>query len=168
MMFDAELTAGASRLLEQCRAGNLRLSTVESCTGGLVAGLLTSIAGSSDVFEAGFVTYSNDAKSRLIGVSAELIRIHGAVSEETARAMAELALSAVPQADIGLSVTGIAGPGGGTPAKPVGLVHVAAARRGRPTIHSELRLGDPGRENIRLRSVRAVMELGSRQALAVP
>ena len=168
MMFNSELSEAASKLLTQCRLKKFRLSTVESCTGGLVSGLLTSVAGSSDVFEAGFTTYSNDAKLRLIGVSAELVRRHGAVSECVARAMAELTLSAVPQSDIALSVTGIAGPGGGSTAKPVGLVHVAAARRGLPTIHRELKLGDIGREAIRLRSVRVAIELGSLQALAAP
>jgi nicotinamide-nucleotide amidase len=168
MMFGVELTAAAVQLLEQCRRRKLRLATAESCTGGLAAGLLTSVAGSSDVFEAGLVTYSNDAKSRLIGVPADLIQKHGAVSEEVALAMAELMLVAVPQSDIALSVTGIAGPGGGSAAKPVGLVHIAAARRGHPAVQRRLQLGDIGRETIRLRSLEVAIELGLLQAAAEP
>jgi len=121
-------------LLELCRRGRIRLATAESCTGGLIIGCLTEIAGSSDVVDRGFVTYSNEAKSELVGVPAMLIALHGAVSEPVARAMAEGAL-ARSMADITVAVTGIAGPGGGSAEKPVGLVHFACAGRGRPTFH---------------------------------
>lgn len=168
MMFGPSLSATAEKLLACCRNRKLRIATAESCTGGLVAGLLTSIPGASDVFDAGFVTYSNGAKSALIGVPVDIIRAHGAVSEATARAMAEGAVASAPNADIGLAVTGIAGPGGGSPEKPVGLVHVAVARSGFSTLHRKLQLGDRGRENIRLRSVSEVLELAVVQASAGP
>ena len=167
MSFDALITAKAAELLDACRQNGLKLATAESCTGGLVAGAITSIAGASDVFEAGFVTYSNDAKTRMIGVSAGLIGTHGAVSEQVACAMCEAILE-VTGADIALAVTGIAGPGGGSAEKPVGLVYVAAARRGYPTRHRKLTLGNPGRDQIRLRSVAEVLKLGHTQAAAVP
>jgi nicotinamide-nucleotide amidase len=128
-LFPAVLVARATALLERCRAQNLTLATAESCTGGLVAGLLTEIAGSSDVVERGFVTYSNRAKHELLGVADALLAAHGAVSEPVARAMAEGALSHAP-VDLAVAVTGIAGPGGGSAEKPVGLVHFAAQRRG--------------------------------------
>jgi nicotinamide-nucleotide amidase len=131
MPFD-DLHERAEALLDRCRRSGLRLALAESCTGGLVAGCLTDIAGSSDVVERGFVTYSNEAKIDLLDVPAELIQEHGAVSEPVARAMAEGALTR-SRADLSLAVTGIAGPGGATPSKPVGLVFVAAARRRRPT-----------------------------------
>lgn len=163
MIFDSSLTAKAAELLDACRVRHLKLATAESCTGGLVAGVITSIAGASDVFEAGFVTYSNSAKTKLVGVPAKLIEAYGAVSEETARAMADGAIQATG-ADIALAVTGIAGPGGGSAEKPVGLVHIAAARRGGPTLHRKLMLGDLGREEIRLRSVAEALALGLAQA----
>jgi nicotinamide-nucleotide amidase len=121
-------------VLDAARAAGLRIATAESCTGGLVIGCLTEIAGSSDVVERGFVTYANEAKSAMLGVAPDLIQQHGAVSEDVARAMAEGALGRAP-ADLAVSITGIAGPGGATPTKPVGLVHLAVARRGRPTRH---------------------------------
>lgn len=123
------LLAGAEALLAQFRARGLKIATAESCTGGLIAATLTAIAGSSDVVERGFVTYSNEAKADLLGVPAELIAAHGAVSEPVARAMA-LGAVALSAADVALSVTGVAGPGGGSAEKPVGLVFVGAARRG--------------------------------------
>jgi nicotinamide-nucleotide amidase len=124
----------ASRLLELCRQRGLKLATAESCTGGLIIGRLTDIAGSSDVVDRGFVTYSNAAKTEMIGVPAALIDRFGAVSEAVARAMAEGALTH-SKADIAIAVTGIAGPGGATSGKPVGLVHFACARRGLETRH---------------------------------
>ena len=124
--FPAALLAQARALLDLCRARGLKLATAESCTGGLVAGLLTEIAGSSDVVERGFVTYSNEAKREMLGVAAATLEAHGAVSEATAREMALGALRA-SRADIAVSVTGVAGPGGGSDAKPVGLVHFACA-----------------------------------------
>ncbi len=125
--------AAAAGLLELCRDRKLMLVTAESCTGGLVAAALTEIAGSSDVVERGFVTYSNEAKRELLGVPQALLDTHGAVSEPVARAMADGALARAPQAALAVAVTGIAGPGGATPGKPVGLVFIAAARRGGET-----------------------------------
>ena len=128
-MFDHEIRESAEHVLELCRRKGLRVVTAESCTGGLIAAALTAIAGSSDVVDRGFVTYSNEAKREMIGVSWDAILGHGAVSEPVARAMAAGAL-ARGNAQIAVSVTGVAGPGGGTPDKPVGLVHFAAERSG--------------------------------------
>jgi nicotinamide-nucleotide amidase len=133
-MRDESFTQGATDVLERCRRRGWRLATAESCTGGLIAGALTEIAGSSDVVEAGFVTYSNAAKHSMLGVPASLIDSVGAVSREVAIAMAEGALAKLPQVALAVAVTGIAGPGGATPGKPVGLVHFALACRGRPTL----------------------------------
>jgi len=119
-------------LLERYRGAGLRLATAESCTGGMIAAALTDIAGSSDVVERGFVTYSNEAKQELLGVPADMLAKHGAVSLQVARAMAEGAL-AHSHADVAVSVTGIAGPGGATPGKPVGLVYFGLARKGAET-----------------------------------
>jgi nicotinamide-nucleotide amidase len=157
-MFSLVLLDEAARLLEACRKAGVRIATAESCTGGLIAALLTEIAGSSDVVERGFVTYSNEAKIECLGIPADLIAAHGAVSEPVARAMAEGAL-AHARADIAVSVTGVAGPGGGSAAKPVGLVHLAAARKGRTTLHQECRFGDIGRDGVRLKSVEAALAL---------
>lgn len=151
-MFAPGLMDLATQLLDEVRAKNLRLVTAESCTGGLLAGLLTEIPGSSDVVERGFVTYSNQAKQDLLGVPADLIREHGAVSAAVARAMAEGALKN-SRADMSLAVTGIAGPGGGTAEKPVGLVYVAAARTGMAAIVREFRFGDIGRGEVRSRTL---------------
>ncbi|WP_043538823.1 CinA family protein [Salinarimonas rosea] len=142
----------ATALLDTYREAGLRIVTAESCTGGLIAGLLTDIAGSSSVVERGFVTYSNEAKIECLGVPAGIIAAHGAVSEQTARAMAEGALSA-SRADVSVAVTGIAGPGGGSAEKPVGLVHFGLARRRGATRHLEMRYGDLGRSMVRLRTV---------------
>jgi nicotinamide-nucleotide amidase len=128
-LLDEELIARARAVLDACRARRRMLATAESCTGGMIAASLTEIAGSSDVVERGFVTYSNAAKSALLGVPPELIAAHGAVSAEVAEAMARGALDRAP-VDLAVSVTGIAGPGGATAAKPVGLVYLAVARRG--------------------------------------
>jgi nicotinamide-nucleotide amidase len=127
-MFEAETLTLAQAVLETCRARNWRLATAESCTGGLVAGALTAIAGSSDVVERGFVTYSNEANSELLGVPPEIIAAHGAVSAETAAAMAQGAIARAP-VDLAISVAGVAGPGGATPTKPVGLVLFGLVRR---------------------------------------
>jgi nicotinamide-nucleotide amidase len=126
---DDELSRAAGTVLARCRARGLKLATAESCTGGLIAGALTEIAGSSDVVERGFVTYSNEAKSEMLGVAPPLIAAKGAVSAEVAAAMAEGALARAP-VGLAVAVTGIAGPGGATPGKPVGLVWFALARRG--------------------------------------
>jgi nicotinamide-nucleotide amidase len=149
--FDS-LVRDAGELLDALRARGLKLTTAESCTGGLIAAVLTEVPGSSDVFERGFVTYSNEAKTEVLGVSAELIAKHGAVSEEVARAMADGALES-SRADIAVAVTGVAGPGGGTEAKPVGLVHLSAARRGRDPLQHEKHFGDAGRHAIRMLTV---------------
>jgi nicotinamide-nucleotide amidase len=151
-MFDAALLKLAEQVLDAARAKNLCLVTAESCTGGLIAGLLTEIPGSSDVVERGFVTYSNRAKEDLLGVPAALIRQYGAVSEPVARAMAEGALKYSP-AQLSVAVTGIAGPGGGSAEKPVGLVYVAAMRASEKPISQEFRFGDLGRGEIRSRTI---------------
>jgi nicotinamide-nucleotide amidase len=132
-MFDHEMREAAERVLVACRKRKLKVVTAESCTGGLVAATLTAIAGSSDVVERGFVTYANEAKREMLGVPWDALLGHGAVSEPVARAMATGAL-AHSQADIAVSVTGVAGPGGGTEDKPVGLVHLAAVRTGHDPI----------------------------------
>ncbi len=157
-MLDAEVQDAAKKLLHFFRDRKLTLVTAESCTGGLVAGAVTEIAGSSDVLEHGFVTYSNAAKETVLGVPTSIFHLYGAVSEQCARAMAEGALKVSP-ADISIAVTGIAGPGGGSPAKPVGLVHFAAARRGGQVLHREMRFGDPGRSEIRRSSVLIALSL---------
>ena len=157
-MFSADLMARAEKLLADARARGLKIATAESCTGGLVAGLLTEIPGSSDVFERGFVTYSNRAKEDMLGVPGAMLRQHGAVSEPVARAMAEGAIrNSVTQ--LALAITGIAGPGGGTDEKPVGLVHIAAARAGEATLHRECRFGDIGRSEVRVATVAAALAL---------
>jgi nicotinamide-nucleotide amidase len=151
-MPDEELVAQAQALLDLCRAKKLKIAAAESCTGGLVAATLTDIAGSSDVFERGFVTYSNEAKVAMLGVPPTVLESHGAVSRETAEAMAAGALAHAP-VDLAVSITGIAGPGGAVAGKPVGLVHFGgASRRGR-RLHRERRYGDIGRAQVRHASV---------------
>jgi nicotinamide-nucleotide amidase len=133
------------------------LATAESCTGGMVAAAVTDIAGSSAVFDRGFVTYSNAAKTEMLGVPADLILHHGAVSSEVASAMAQGTLRQ-SNARIAVAVTGIAGPGGGTPAKPVGLVHFACATAAK-TVHLEKKFGDLGRDGIRKAAVDTALQL---------
>ena len=157
-MFDQDQLARASALLDRLRAKQLTLATAESCTGGLIAGLLTEIAGASDVVDRGFITYSNAAKTELLGVPADLIDRVGAVSREVALAMAEGARKRA-HVDIAVAVTGVAGPGGGSPAKPVGLVHIAVARAGQSTQHRECRFGEIGRTEVRLATVHAALDL---------
>jgi nicotinamide-nucleotide amidase len=157
-MVDEELLAEARALLDLCRTKKLTIATAESCTGGLVAATLTEIAGSSDVVERGFVTYSNAAKTAMLGVPADVIARFGAVSRETAEAMAQGALAHSP-ADLAVSITGIAGPGGGSPGKPVGLVHFAAAARGGQLMHQECRFGDIGRAQVRYVSVKHALAM---------
>jgi nicotinamide-nucleotide amidase len=151
-MSDPETQRAAAAVLETCKAKRLMIATAESCTGGLVAGALTDIAGSSAVVERGFVTYTNEAKQQMLGVPADTLERHGAVSRETAQAMASGVLAHAP-ADLAVAVTGIAGPGGGTESKPVGLVHFAAATRAGSLIQREQRYGDLGRAEVRRRSV---------------
>ena len=148
MIDDPALLARAEALVAAYAAAGARIATAESCTGGLVAGLLTAVPGSSAVLERGFVTYSNEAKTDCLGVPAPLIAGHGAVSEATARAMAEGAL-ARSRAGVAVAITGIAGPGGGSADKPVGLVHFGLAATGAATRHLERRYGDLGRAEIR-------------------
>ena len=156
-MFDAETLALAQSVLDGCRARGWRLATAESCTGGLVAAALTAIAGSSDVVERGFVTYSNDAKAELLGVPPEMIAAHGAVSAETAAAMAHGAVARAP-VDLAISVTGVAGPGGATPAKPLGLVLFGLARRGGET-RTESHVFPGDRAAIRQAALEAALRL---------
>lgn len=157
MTFDTAVTATAADLLDAYRRARLRIATAESCTGGLIAACLTEIAGSSDVLERGFVTYSNDSKVELLQVPADMLDKHGAVSPHVARAMAEGAL-AHSRADVAVAVTGIAGPGGATPAKPVGLVYLACLRKGRePRIERHQFHGD--RQAVRLASLEVAFEL---------
>jgi nicotinamide-nucleotide amidase len=148
----------ATALIRAYAERGRKIATAESCTGGLVAGLLTEVPGSSAVVERGFVTYSNEAKTELVGVSPQLIAAHGAVSEPVSRAMAEGAL-ARSRADVAVGITGIAGPGGATPTKPVGLVHLAVAMHGQPTRHLERRYGDLGREAVRQAAVMDALSL---------
>ncbi len=157
-MFEESLVARAASLLELCRSRKLRLATVESCTGGLVSALLTEVPGSSDVVDRGFVTYSNAAKTELVDVPVELIAAHGAVSEPVARAMAAGAL-ARSEADIAVAVTGVAGPGGGTAAKPVGMVCFGVVRRGGQAAAITERFGDIGRTTIRIQAVDTALRL---------
>jgi nicotinamide-nucleotide amidase len=157
-MFPAAHLEAARRLLDEARAKRLRIVTAESCTGGLIAGLLTEIPGSSDVVERGFVTYSNEAKEDLLAVPTDVIHRHGAVSAQVARAMAEGALKH-SLAQLAVAVTGVAGPGGGTAEKPVGLVYLAAVKQGGELRIKELRLGDIGRGAIRLETVAEALRL---------
>jgi nicotinamide-nucleotide amidase len=157
-MFASPLRDAAAELLCLYRARGLRIATAEGCTGGLVAALLTEIAGSSEVLERGFVAYANAAKGEDLGVSAPLLAAHGAISAPVACAMAEGALDR-SRADVAVAVTGIAGPGGNGAAKPVGLVFLALARRGAATLHRECRFGDAGRDAVRLQALHAAIAL---------
>jgi nicotinamide-nucleotide amidase len=155
---EADLRRAATRVLELCRARGLHVATAESCTGGLVAAALTEIAGSSDVVDRGFVTYSNEAKHEMLGVPLATLKRHGAVSPQTAKAMAAGALKN-SRADVAVSVTGIAGPGGGTKLKPVGLVYFAAASRDGRRVARKRLYGDIGRRRVRQRSVAQALAL---------
>jgi nicotinamide-nucleotide amidase len=158
VVIDDELRAAARRVLDLLRARGLKVATAESCTGGLVAATLTEIAGSSDVVDCGFVTYSNAAKQAMLGVPAATLKRHGAVSGETAAAMAAGALKN-SQADLAVAITGIAGPSGGTTEKPVGLVYLAAASRDGRRLARTRRYGKIGRRRVRQRSVAEALEL---------
>ncbi|MFN3314489.1 MAG: CinA family protein [Hyphomonas sp.] len=157
-MFPDRLRNLAMLVLDDAERARLKIVTAESCTGGMVAALLTDIAGSSSVFERGFVTYSNKAKEEMLGVPGDVLADFGAVSEPVARMMAEGAM-ANSRANISVAITGVAGPGGGTRMKPVGTVHVACARENRAIIHEMLQLGDIGREGIRMASVETALKL---------
>lgn len=158
------LIAAAAEIVRAYTARGWRIATAESCTGGLVAALITQIAGASAVFERGFVTYSNEAKAEMIGVPGDLILRHGAVSEPVARAMATGAVRAA-RVEVAVSITGVAGPGGGSEEKPVGLVHLACATASGQVRHVERRYGDLGRATIRERAAEDALAL-LRQALA--
>ena len=158
-----DLQTAATVVLDTCRTRGLTLATAESCTGGLVAGALTEIAGSSAVVDRGFVTYSNEAKQQMLGVPADTLKQFGAVSRETAEAMARGALVHA-DVDVTVAITGIAGPGGGSKDKPVGLVHFACAARDGSLTHAEMRYGDIGRSLVRHKSV--LQALAMLQALA--
>lgn len=157
-IFPSPLLRLAEVVLADARDQKLRIATAESCTGGLIGSLLTEIPGSSDVFDRGFIVYSNRAKTDLLNVSGDLIADAGAVSEAVARSMAEGAVQN-SNAHMAVAVTGIAGPGGGTGLKPVGLVHIAAARERRSILHEAHRFGDIGRSEIRMKAVSAALEL---------
>ncbi|MGY8992935.1 MAG: CinA family protein [Rhodospirillales bacterium] len=156
-LFPKDLEREAMALLQVCRKHGLTVATAESCTGGLVAGCLTAIAGSSDVIDRGFVSYTNEAKQEMLGVPVQLLESHGAVSEQVARAMAVGAVDRA-QTDVAVAVTGIAGPGGATPNKPVGLVYFAAARCCGETI-SEYHVLPGDRTDVRVASVRIAISL---------
>jgi len=156
-VFSNEQLTMAEAVLAACRDAGLKLATAESCTGGLISGCLTAVAGSSDVVDRGFVTYTNEAKSQLLGVELAMFDLHGAVSEEVARAMAEGAINN-SDAQISIAVTGIAGPSGGSSEKPVGLVHIAAAKDGAETLH-ERHIFSGDREDVRTNTVSAALEM---------
>jgi nicotinamide-nucleotide amidase len=157
-LYPADIEAMAARIIAAFGARGLTLATAESCTGGLIAGALTEISGSSAVVDRGFVTYSNQAKIDLLGVQSETLERHGAVSRQTAVEMVEGALSR-SGCDVAVAVTGIAGPGGGTEEKPVGLVHLAARSLSGPLLHREMRYGQIGRAEIRLATVRTALDM---------
>jgi nicotinamide-nucleotide amidase len=157
-LFPADIVATAEGIIRDFTAAGLMVSTAESCTGGLIAGALTEISGSSAVVDRGFVTYTNTAKMEMLGVQEGTLARFGAVSEETARQMVHGALFR-SRADLAVAVTGIAGPGGGSAEKPVGLVHLAARSRGGRLIHRKMLYGDIGRTEIRLATVRTALEM---------
>ena len=161
-MSDEEILAAATRVLDMARRRGLKVVTAESCTGGLIAGALTDIADSSDVLERGFVTYSNEAKHELLKVSHDVLDTFGAVSIATAWSMAQGALNATPRADLAVSITGIAGPGGGSAKQPVGTVVFARAKRHadpHDVIADQKDFGDLGRGGVRLQAALVALEL---------
>ena len=157
-LFPADITAMAEDIIRDFTAAGLMVSTAESCTGGLIAGALTEISGSSAVVDRGFVTYTNVAKVQMLGVQEETLARFGAVSEETARQMVHGALFR-SRAHLAVAVTGIAGPGGGSPEKPVGLVHLAAKSRSGKLVHRKMLYGDIGRTDVRLATIRTALQM---------
>jgi nicotinamide-nucleotide amidase len=157
-MFSSPLLRLAEVVIADARQAKLRIATAESCTGGLIGALLTEIPGSSSVFDRGFIVYTNRSKQDLLGVPGDLIADLGEVSEAVARMMAEGAVEN-SNAQLAVAVTGIAGPGGGTTMKPIGLVHIAACREGRSILHEEQRFGDIGRTEVRLKTCEAALSL---------
>ncbi|MGR9183045.1 CinA family protein [Rhizobium leguminosarum] len=156
--FPQDIVSMAEAIIRDFTAAGLMLSTAESCTGGLIAGALTEISGSSAVVDRGFVTYTNTAKIEMLGVQAETLLRFGAVSEETAQQMVHGALFR-SRAEIAVAVTGIAGPGGGSAEKPAGLVHLAAKSRAGALIHRKMLYGDIGRSEVRLATIRTALEM---------
>ncbi|MBS0233575.1 MAG: CinA family protein [Proteobacteria bacterium] len=157
-MFPADVLDDAKQLIDTLRQQHRMLTTAESCTGGLVAAAITAVAGSSDVFFGGFVTYADDAKAQMIGVDRELINHHGAVSAAVAHAMADGAVRTTG-ADLAVAITGIAGPGGGSPHKPIGLVYIAIASVfDAPRVERHM-FGEAGRDEVRLASLRAALKM---------
>ena len=161
-MFSDRLINLALLVSDDARQKRLRICTAESCTGGLLAGLFTELAGSSDVFERGFVTYSNHAKQEVLNVPGDVMADYGAVSEVTARAMAEGALEA-SRANVAIAITGIAGPGGGTRMKPAGTVHIACTRENRAILHEMHNFGDIGRSQVREETLVAALNMLAQQ-----
>ncbi len=157
-LFPQDIISTAEAIIRDFTAAGLMVSTAESCTGGLIAGALTEISGSSAVVDRGFVTYTNSAKIEILGVQAETLSRFGAVSEETARQMVHGALFR-SRAEIAVAVTGIAGPGGGSAEKPVGLVHLATKSRAGTLIHRKMLYGDIGRSEVRLATIRTALEM---------
>ena len=157
-MFPADMLALSEKIIREFSAAGLMVSTAESCTGGLIASALTEISGSSAVVDRGFVTYTNTAKMEMLGVQEETLARFGAVSEETARQMVHGALFR-SRAAVAVAVTGIAGPGGGSPEKPVGLVHLAAKSRRGELVHRKMLYGDIGRDKVRLATVATALEM---------
>ena len=154
-------------VIELLRTKGWKLATAESCTGGIVAAAMTDVAGSSDVFDRGFVTYSNLSKAEMLGVVPALIATHGAVSSQVARAMAEGALL-YSKAQISVAITGVAGPGGGSTEKPVGLVHFSVSTNGLPTAHTEMKFGDVGRSQVRSKARDSALQMVLDQLKALP
>jgi nicotinamide-nucleotide amidase len=157
-MFPADILALSEKIIREFSAAGLMVSTAESCTGGLIAGALTEISGSSAVVDRGFVTYTNTAKMEMLGVQDEALARFGAVSEETARQMVHGALFR-SRAAVAVAVTGIAGPGGGSPEKPVGLVHLAAKSRRGALVHRKMLYGNIGRDKVRFATVATALEM---------
>ncbi|MCM2453843.1 CinA family protein [Rhizobium sp. CG4] len=157
-IFPDDIAALAQKMISHGTARSEMVSTAESCTGGLIAGALTEIAGSSAVVDRGFVTYTNEAKADMLGVQGKTLETFGAVSKETALQMVQGALLR-SRASHAVAVTGIAGPGGGSDAKPVGLVHLAAMSRNGAILHREMRYGDIGRDQVRLATVKTALEM---------
>ncbi|WP_300391988.1 CinA family protein [Henriciella sp.] len=161
-MFPERLRNLCLLTLDEARDRRVKIAAAESCTGGLLAGLFTEFSGSSDVFERGYVTYSNRSKEEMLGVAGDIIADYGAVSEAVARLMAEGALEN-SRANLAIAVTGIAGPGGGTPMKPVGTVHIACARENKAVMHEACYFGDIGRHEVRVATLEAALELIRKQ-----
>jgi nicotinamide-nucleotide amidase len=165
-MFPAREVKRAEKVVADCRAKGITLTVAESCTGGLLAGLITEVPGASDIFERGFVTYADSVKTEMLGVPTPMIKKFGAVSAQVAEAMAAGALAAAG-ADLAAAITGIAGPKGETD-KPVGRVHIAIARTGAPTTSKQFDFDDIGRSRVRLKSVASAMEMIQQAVSEIP